>query len=153
MAELSWITPFLAIGPRPTSRSAWPTWAVLRKESISLVIDLNDSPNEKDQAVSLGIKYQGLKIPDPTEVDDFLSAFPVICKMIDNERKASGKVYLHCTAGMSRSPTCAMAYLISTGQAREEARKLVQNAHEPAWTGGDVETLERAIHLWQKQNR
>lgn len=103
--------------------------------------------------MSLGIKYQGLKIPDPTEVDDFLSAFPVICKMIDNERKAGGKVYLHCTAGMSRSPTCAMAYLISTGQAREEARKLVQDAHEPAWTGGDVETLERAIHLWQKQNR
>ena len=151
MTELSWIQPYLAIGPRPTIQSAWPTWIVLQKEGLRLIIDLNDDPTEKRQADRFGLGYKGVKVPDPTEPEDFLVTFPPITQWIEDERKADGRVYLHCTAGMSRSPTCAMAYLMTTGKTREEARNLVRNVHGPAWTSGDIETLERALALWEKQ--
>ena len=38
-----------------------------------------------------------------------------------------------------------MAYLMTTGKTREEAISLVRNAHEPAWTSGDIETLDRTL--------
>ena len=145
MFELSWVTPYLAIGPRPDRTD----WAVLEQAGVSLVIDLNDDLNERHQAQHLGLRYRGLRVPDPTEQEDFQTAFPRIHQWIEQERVAGGKVYLHCTAGLYRSPTFAMAHLMCRGERSREAENIVKRVHEPTWTSGDVETLQRALHLWE----
>ena len=145
MFVLSWVTSYLAIGPRPDSAA----WAILEQSEISLVIDLNNDPFEKRTAQHLGLQYRGLKVPDPMELKDFETAFPQIHQWIEQERAASGKVYLHCTAGAYRSPTFAMAHLMSIGETRKEAENTVKKAHKPTWTSGDIETLRRALHLME----
>jgi protein-tyrosine phosphatase len=146
LVELSWVSPYLAIGPKPE----WAAWAAFEKAGISLVIDLNDDALEKHQAKHLGMQYKGLKVPDPTELRDFQNAFPVVHQWIENERTTGGKVYLHCTAGVYRSPTFAMAHLMKRGQSAKEAEKVVKKAHKLTWTSGDTETLQRALHLWRE---
>ena len=149
MTELSWIKPYLAIGPRPDS----PAWALLEQAGISLIIDLNDDPAERHQAQRLGLQYRGLKVPDPTKLEDFLAAFPKVDEWIEKERRFGGKVYLHCTAGVYRSPTFAMGHLIARGEPGDKARNVVKDAHRPTWTSGNTETLQQALHLWEKQLR
>src|SRR6266567_1071279 len=141
----SWVRPYLAIGPKPDPTA----WAALEEAGVSLVIDLNADPSERRQAEGLGLRYRGLRVPDPTEVEDFQTSFPTIHQWIEDERAAGGKVYLHCTAGVYRSPTSAMAHLMSRGESGKEAERIVKNAHKPTWTSGDVGTLRRALHLWE----
>ncbi len=147
LTELSWVQPYLAIGPRPD----WPAWAALEQAGVSLIIDLNDDPVERRRARSVGLEYRGLKVPDPTGLEDFLAAFPRVHEWIERERTRGGRVYLHCTAGVYRSPTFAIGHLMARGEPGEKARNLVKEAHRPTWTSGDTETLERALQLWDKQ--
>ncbi len=150
MSKLDWVRTFLAIGPRPNATS---DWQALEKSGISLIIDLNDSSSEGQRAKELGIQYLGLKIDDPpTSPESLRHFFQRICDRIDEERKSGGKVYLHCTAGQQRSPTCAMAYLMSDGETRQNAKKLVQAARLGVWAGPvSTATWERALELWERE--
>jgi len=38
---------------------------------VSWVVDLNDDVNEGRMAVRFGLGYRGLKVPDPTGVEEF----------------------------------------------------------------------------------
>ena len=120
---MKWIRPYLAVGPIIGDRYWATTWSALRKNKVTAIIDLNDSEPERLEAEFLGFKYHGLPINDPPfDSQELLDAFPVVCNWIDEERSGGGKVYLHCTGGVERSPTCAAAYLIfdeglSTNQA------------------------------------
>ena len=118
MTELSWVQPYLAIGPRPD----WPAWAALEQAGVSLIIDLNDDPVERRRAQSVGLEYRGLKVPDPTGLEDFLACFPRVHEWIERERTRGGRVYLHCTAGVYRSPTFAIGHLMARGEPGEKAR-------------------------------
>lgn len=148
MFELSWVTAYLAIGARPISAEAW---ADLKRSGVTLVIDLNDNGMERRQVDMMGLRYRGLRVSDPTEPEEFLAAFPKIHQWIENEQSLGGRVYLHCTAGQSRSPTCAMAYLMAVGKTMEQAKNTVRESHRPTWQSGDVETLERALCLWERR--
>ncbi len=81
MTELSWVQPYLAIGPRPD----WSAWAALEQAGVSLIIDLNDDPVERRRAQSIDLEYRGLKVPDPTDLEDFLAAFPRVHEWIEHE--------------------------------------------------------------------
>ena len=147
MAELSWIRPHLAVGPRPDDA----VWDLFVREKVSLIIDLNDDANEARVAVRFGLGYRGLKVPDPTGVEEFLAGFPSVAGWINAERVSGGRVYLHCTAGVYRSPTFAMAYLMVIGEPRDRAVQIVKAAHPLAWSSGDEDTLHRALRLWEEK--
>jgi len=149
LAVLSWVRPFLAIGPRPDDA----VWDLLVREKVSLVIDLNDDVNEGRMAAGFGLGYRGLKVPDPTGVEEFLAGFPSVGGWIKAGRVSGGRVYLHCTAGVYRSPTFAMAYLMAIGAPRERARQIVKGAHALSWSSGDEGTLHRALRLWEEKLR
>ena len=90
----------------------------------------------------------------PTTLEDFLEFFPVVHYRIEEEWNAGRKIYLHCTAGVYRTPTFAMAHLIGRGESVEQAESLVRQAHKPTWTAGDprltsadVEILQQALRL------
>ncbi len=150
MGKLDWVRTFLAIGPRPNAGSDWEAF---EEGEISLIIDLNDSSSERLRAKELGIQYLGLKIDDPpTNPESLTHFFRRICASIDEERRSGGKVYLHCTAGQQRSPTCAMAYLMSNGETRQNAKRLVQAARLGVWAGPvSTATWERALELWEQE--
>ncbi len=42
LAELSWVRPYLAVGPRPDDA----VWDLLVREKVSLIVDLNDDVSE-----------------------------------------------------------------------------------------------------------
>ncbi len=145
--QLSWILPSLAIGARPTSPQDWARLA----RDVTCIIDLNDDHAEHRKAEKRGLKYLGLEVEDPTSTQAFLDAFPVVSEWIDEECMGGGRTFLHCTAGLSRSPTIAMAYLMTLGETKDSAKQLVLKAHQSSWTAGDLETLERSLELWKHQ--
>ena len=104
---------------------------------------------ERIEAQNRGFQYRGLSVPDPAEVEDLLAAFPVIDRWIEEACSAGRKVFLHCRAGAYRSPTVAMAHMMSRGMTRDEAEATVKRAHGLTWTTGDVETLQRALYRWE----
>jgi len=55
-------------------------------------------------------KYKIINVDDSTE-DDLSQYFKKCCSFIDKARK-SGAVLVHCHAGISRSPSIAIAYLM-----------------------------------------
>lgn len=133
MAQLDWVRPYLAIGPRPYDELDWQP---LRKAEVTLIIDLNDSTLEGQKARGLGIKHKGLKIDDPpTKPKTLITSFHQVCDWIEEGHSAGGKVYLHCTAGQQRSPTCAMAYLMANGETRQSAERIVKEARLGVWAG------------------
>ena len=104
-------------------------------------------------AVRFGLDYRGLKVPDPTGVEEFLAGFPSVREWINAERVSGGRVYLHCTAGVYRSPTFAMAYLMAIGEPQDRAVQIVRAAHPLSWSSGDEDTLHRALRLWEDKLR
>ena len=156
VSVLSWVQPYLAIGPKPDPG----IWVAFEEAGIQSVVDLNDDVDVRLEADRHWLTYTGFKVPVPTTLEDFLRFFPIVHERIEEERGAGRKVYLHCTAGVYRTPTFAMAHLIGMGKSVEYAENLVRQAHKPSWTGGDprltsadVEVLQQALHLWNREVR
>ena len=146
----------MAIGPKPDPS----IWAAFEEAGIQSVVDLNDDLDVRRETDLHGLIYTGFKVPVPTTLEDFLEFFPTVHERIEEERSAGRKIYLHCTAGVYRTPTFAMAHLIGRGASVEDAESLVRQAHKPTWMGGDprltiadVETLQQALHLWNRRAR
>lgn len=150
MPSLDWVFERLAIGPRPTGKH---DWQLLKTEGITLVIDLNDDPAEKVQARKLGLRYQGVRVDDPpARAESLVEIFQKIREIVDEETARGGRVYLHCTAGQQRSPTCAMAYLIATGLDKDAAIERVRSARLGVWAGPVGSDLWRkALDIWGKE--
>jgi len=64
-------------------------------------------------------KYKIINVDDSTE-DDLAQHFEKCCRFIDKARK-SGAVLVHCHAGISRSPSIAIAYIMYKQQNSFEA--------------------------------
>ena len=144
----------MAIGPKPDPG----IWAAFEEAGIQSIVDLNDDLDERREADHYGVIYTGFKVPVPTRLGDFLEFFPTVHERIEEERNAGRKIYLHCTAGVYRTPTFAMAHLIGGGESIGDAEVLVRQAHKAAWTGcdprltsADLEILQQALHLWNRQ--
>ncbi len=71
--------------------------------------------------------YQILPIEDVSETD-LIPLFAISNEFINNGRKA-GNVLVHCMAGMSRSASVVIGYLISTGMTYEAAYLHVKMHH------------------------
>ncbi len=147
-SHLDWIKPYLAIGPRLDDPRSW---GQLMPAKVTRIIDLNDSGIERKEALAFKMKYNGVKVPDPPEPEDLLAVFSRVHGWIEDEKREGGRVYLHCTAGRGRSPTCAMAHLMAIGETKEQARRIVEEAHKPTWRGEDSAALERALFLWERE--
>lgn len=152
MPELDWILTHLAIGPRPTNNH---DWQLLKIRGITLIIDLNDDPLEKIEARKFGLGYEGLRVDDPpARADTLLETFERVRKLVDEEAKRGGHVYLHCTAGQQRSPTCAMAYLIGSGMEKQAAIEKVKAARLGVWAGPvAIDLWQKALDLWEMKSQ
>ena len=110
--QFSWITDYLAIGAQP----AGPALHYLKESGFKHVIDLNVDPKEADEALQVGISYHPAEVRDKDSIQAWLSKFHIVVRIIRRASKNTEPVCLHCTYGKGRSPTVAMAYLLTQGQ-------------------------------------
>jgi len=134
MAEYSEIIPGkLVIGRKPIGNFEFIR---LKSLGVSVIIDLDASPIEKAVVKSRNLDYESFKLENNYEPID-LEALEKVVDIIDQYVKKGKMVYLHCFAGLGRSPTCAAAYLIYKGATYEDAIKKIKDARPQAWTGND----------------
>jgi protein-tyrosine phosphatase len=151
---MDWILPYLAIGSQPGIH--WDnSWKVLRENRISLVVDLNALDSEEKEALANKMDYLGIITPDPPQYPgEMIPIFRRIEKRIRKELESKGekaRIYIHCSAGQRRSPTCAMAFLVSEGYSVEIAIAMVKKAHLSSWPNDpDLYLFEESLELWQQ---
>jgi hypothetical protein len=146
MAEFVWINSYVALGP--SSKYGGPTVAELAEMGMSVLIDLNADPSEREMASKHGIEYWGEYVQDgtaPSQAQLFKIA-QVISRAVSRGRK----VYVHCSAGIGRSPTCVAAYLIVAGETLDAARKLVKSKRTNAWTDGVAGAQQRSLEDFER---
>ncbi len=103
-----------------------------------VVVDLNRNLSEEDACREAGVAYD-MRTPI---VEDSGSPIPVsklrlVARIIDDNIRSGRQVYLHCSAGRGRSPTCAAAYLVYSGMSLSEAKEMVARKRR-VWEGGDA---------------
>lgn len=74
----------------------------------------------------VGIAFKGLALDD-TWMEEISRTFEESAKFIDEALSSGGKVLVHCLAGVSRSATTAIAYLmLRQGKSVENAVRTVR---------------------------
>ncbi len=112
----------LWVGVYLTSEDA----ALLRQMGITSVVDLQSDEDLREYAISLedlvaslseaGIELRRVPVQDFSK-KDLLQHLPRCVEEIESALATPGtRVYVHCTAGINRSPAAAAAYLIKSQQ-------------------------------------
>ncbi len=117
-----------------------------------VVIDLNRNPREEELCRQLGVEYDN-RTP---RVEDNQKPVPVsklrlVARIVEENVSKGRQIYLHCSAGMGRSPTCAAAYLIQSGMSLSEAKNMVKS-RPPVWTGKDASYAESLVEFAEMQD-
>ena len=135
------ITDYLTIGAQPTGSAL----QYLKELGVKHVIDLNADPEEADAALGVGISYHPTEVRDNDPIRVWLSKFDLAVGVIRRASENAEPVYLHCTYGKGRSPTMAMAYLLTQGHTVEEAIALVKSKGPDVWSPGDPTSKYKEI--------
>jgi len=103
------------------------------------LLDLTRSIEEEKWCSQLGIFYDDRV---PRIEDDYapisIPKLKLVSRIVDDNISQGRKVFLHCKAGIGRSPTCAVAYLVHCGTSLSEAMEMVQSKRQ-IWLGRDAE--------------
>ncbi|KAK4165516.1 phosphatases II [Cladorrhinum sp. PSN259] len=118
------IPSFLYLAP-VSSTSAKSTPALSEALGITHVLSIGKSPLSHSE----GITYLRLSLLD-SEDADIIPVIEKACEFIDTvEKEPSGKVLVHCSAAISRSPAVVVGYLINRrGMRMQEALGVVKGA-------------------------
>jgi len=105
----------------------------------TVVLDLTRNSEEEKWCGQLGITYDE-RIP---RIEDdcapiSITILKLVSRIVDDDISQGRKVFLHCQAGIGRSPTCAVAYLVHCGTSLSEAKEMVQSKRQ-VWQGRDAE--------------
>ncbi len=125
----------LWIGPAPSRADLAELQRTLGTELT--IMDLNQDPREASWCRELGVNYDDRtpKLEDSYEPVP-IGRLKVVSAIIGDNIDSGRKVVLHCTAGRGRSPTCAAAYLVSSGMSVADAKNGVASKRN-VWTGPD----------------
>jgi len=115
-----WITRCIAIGRFATVERS----RRLLEQGVTHVLNVSEAPSLADVAKGDFHSVVDVPIVDLQRIRD-----EIALRCIDLVHEALGapgsKLYLHCTAGQYRSPTILWLYLVATGIAPEEAKRLI----------------------------
>jgi protein-tyrosine phosphatase len=100
------VTDYLYVGGQNCAQD----WEALSACGITHVVNctLGTCPNAFEDR---GIKYFSFHMDDSPAQQLMCIAFQVI-EFISAAREAGGRIFVHCTQGVSRGPSCCIAYLI-----------------------------------------
>lgn len=89
--------------------------AVLANLQITHLVDASGERSSEKAAVSLGIGYLPIRVNDNVAANiyqHFEQTNQFISDALDTGTKENGRVFVHCRAGISRSTTILLAYLM-----------------------------------------
>lgn len=145
--RFDWILPDqLAVGPFPKSSSSL---AYLRRMDITAILSLTE---EMEGTIPAELRHsfvwQRVPIPDgftggvPTE-EQFAAALEVL----ERWQKKHHVVYVHCLAGVGRSPAVCALYLSKIkGVSLDEALEIVRTQHQDTQpTAAQIEVMQRFL--------
>lgn len=90
------------------------------------VAEITKADNAFPPVSSDGFRHMNLPVAD-NATSDISCSFPQAIEFIENVRSSGGKVLVHCLAGISRSPTICIAYLMySQNLSLDQAYDLVK---------------------------
>ena len=110
--KLDWVlSNELAVGPAPLKKSHFE---YLENKNIKSILNLcNDKEAPIDEIFKSNFNFKRFTLPDHKVNKEIkISEIKEIIKIIES-LKLSGAVYIHCFAGVERSPLICMAWLIS----------------------------------------
>jgi protein-tyrosine phosphatase len=116
---------------------------------FSHIIDLNADPSEESLSRRASVSYHPVKTIDEYGFSLWMTNLQKVVSIIEQATQHNGKVFLHCTYGRGRSPTMAMAYLISKDWSIEAAREHVKRRARMVWDEGNpVLKYERILQMY-----
>lgn len=109
------VMPSLFVGPVPRDASDFEE---LRSLKITAILSLQTEDDLRDRgpgwerksAAVVGLAFRNVPVQD-FDSADLRRKLPECVFALDGMLKAGHSVYVHCTAGVSRSPTVVAAYL------------------------------------------
>ncbi|XP_014242686.1 dual specificity protein phosphatase 10 isoform X2 [Cimex lectularius] len=116
------VLPFLYVGNARDARDI----QLMKDLGVTKVLNVTQAGVPSQEAS--GIAYRQLPASDSTQ-QNIKQYFEEAFSFIEDARKSNGSVLVHCQAGVSRSPTIAIAYIMKhRGVSMVEAYKLVKTA-------------------------
>lgn len=109
------VLPGLFVGPDPRDGA---DFEALRSLEITAILSLQTEDDLRDRGVgweakaarAAGLAFRNMPVTD-FDSADLQRKLPECVSVLDGMLKAGHSVYVHCTAGVSRSPTVVVAYL------------------------------------------
>ncbi len=109
------VLPSLFVGPDPREDADLEALGSLK---ITAILSLQTSDDLRDRGVgweekaarAVGLAFRNVPVTD-FDSADLQRKLPECVSTLDGMVKAGDSVYVHCTAGVSRSPTVVVAYL------------------------------------------
>ena len=102
-----------------------------------IIMDLTGSPEEKGWCHELGVNYDERTPLVPESGQPIpISRLKIASAVIGDNVGSGKKVVLHCLKGRGRSPTCAAAYLMSSGMSVADAKHTIMSKRQ-VWAGAD----------------
>lgn len=123
--DYDWVTPRVAVGTAITNEG---NMGLLAADGVTHVLDLEHDFNDKAIVGGTGIVVRWLPQPDdfrPKPPEWFEQGVDFISQALSRE---DTRVYVHCLAGIQRSPTMLMAYFLAQGMSLDEAIGLIRAA-------------------------
>lgn len=135
--DYSWINHNLAIGSAPSEAR---DFAHLARRGIRAVVDLREEAGDDPALIGqYGMDFLRMLIADGTAPD--VQDMRQIVEWVANRIAEGKKVYIHCQAGVGRSPTVAAAYLIYRSASPTASPGAGPDAGQPG-----VLTVPQALH-------
>jgi len=133
------VAPWLFIGPALLIDQ----YAELRRRGVTHVVDLREEgSDDADSLEALGFRWRRIPIPDRHAPTDAQLAELIAWLDVDADPNVDQAVYVHCHAGLGRTPTVAMALLMQHNLRLGEAQRMVLAARpETAPTNRQLEWL------------
>jgi protein-tyrosine phosphatase len=109
------VMPGLFVGPDPREEA---DFEALKAAKITSILSLQTKDDLRDRgieweersALKVGLAFRSVPVTDFNSAD-LQRKLPDCVSVLDGMLKAGHSVYVHCTAGVSRSPTVVAAYL------------------------------------------
>lgn len=139
------VTPQLVLGPAPLDEDDFQQ---LKAAHVTAILSLQTEEDETDGgesesalAEASGMKFVSVPVMDFDKLE-LIRKLPACVNELEQHISSGEVVYLHCTAGVNRSPTVAVAYLHWKKQwPLEKALEHVQDCRRCV---PDVEAIRKA---------
>ena len=100
----------------------------LKKQGVTHILNLDAEYSNVNAIEALGLVVHHIFVQDMSPMDDE-TAIAVVDAMHESLSVPDGRLYVHCDAGLNRSPTAVWLYFLATGLSETEATQMILQSH------------------------